>query len=89
MELEKFDQLQVLVKEATDLIIKLKFENKSLKEKNTKLQEELNNGSQKSVQKLKRLEENNHNLRQRQEKITSRLTHLRNKVRSLTDGVES
>ena len=89
MEIKNFDRLQVLVKEASDLIIKLKFENKSLKEKNTKLQEELNNGSQKSVQKLKRLEENNHNLRQRQEKITSRLTHLRNKVRSLTDGVES
>ena len=89
MEIKNFDRLQVLVKEASDLIIKLKFENKSLKEKNTKLQEELNNGSQKSEQKLKRLEENNHNLRQRQEKITSRLTHLRNKVRSLTDGVES
>ena len=89
MELEKFDALQALVKEATDLIIKLKFENKSLKEQNEKLEQELNSGSQKAVQKLKRLEENNHDLRQRQEKITSRLMHLRNKVRSLTEGVES
>jgi len=89
MILEQFSQLQQLVKESADLIIRLKFENNRLREKNEKLQKEVQNGVNKSVQKLKRLEAQNSLLRQKQEKVTSRLIHLRNKVKSLTVGVES
>ena len=89
MSLEQFNRLQQLVKESADLIIRLKFENNALREKCEKLQEEVKNGSNKSVQKLKRLETENSLLKQRQEKVTSRLMHLRNKVKSLTVGVES
>jgi FtsZ-binding cell division protein ZapB len=89
MNLEQFDRLQELVKESTDLIVRLKFENNTLREKNEKLQEEVKTGTNKSVQKLKRLETENNLLKQRQEKVTSRLIHLRNKVKSLTEGVES
>ncbi len=89
MSLEQFNRLQQLVKESADLIVRLKFENNTLKEKNEKLQEEVKDGTYKSVQKLKRLETENSLLKQRQEKVTSRLMHLRNKVKSLTEGVES
>lgn len=89
MKLDQFDRLQQLVKETADVVIKLKFENKALVDKNVKLQEELNTKTEKTVQNLKRLEEDNNFLRQRQEKVTSRLMHLRNKLKSLTTGVES
>ncbi len=89
MKLDQFDRLQQLVKDTADVVIKLKFENKALADKNLKLQEELNTKTEKTVQKLKRAEEENNFLRQRQEKVTSRLMHLRNKLRSLTTGVES
>ena len=89
MSLEQFNRLQHLIKESVDLIIKLKFENNTLREKNEKLQEEVKDGTNKSVQKLKRLDAENSLLKQRQEKVTSRLMHLRNKVKSLTEGVES
>lgn len=89
MILEQFDRLQQLVKNTTDLLVRIKYENQTLKEKNEKLNNELQNGSQKAVQKLKRLEKENNSLKQQQEKVTSRLMHLRNKIRSLTEGVES
>ena len=89
MSLDQFNRLQQLVKDSADLIVRLKFENNTLKEKYDKLQEEVKDGTNKSVQKLKRLETENKLLKQRQEKVTSRLIHLRNKVKSLTEGVES
>jgi peptidoglycan hydrolase CwlO-like protein len=58
-------------------------------EKVEKVQRELDSKSEKTTQKLKKLEEENKTLRQRQEIVTSRLMHLRNKVRSLDEGVES
>ena len=89
MKLDQFDRLQQLVHQATDVVMKLKFENKALADKNVKLQENLNIKTEKTEQKLKRLEEENNSLKQKQEKVTSRLMHLRNKLRSLTTGVES
>ena len=89
MKIEQFDRLRHLVTETTDLVVKLKFENKSLRENNEKLKQKLASGTDKSDIKLKNLEEENISLRQRQEKITSRLMHLRNKVNSFTEGVES
>ncbi len=89
MKIEQFDRLQHLVKETTDLVVKLKFENKSLRENNEKLKQKLASGTDKSDIKLKNLEEENISLRQRQEKVTSRLMHLRNKVNNFTEGVES
>ena len=89
MSLEQFYRLQELVKESADLIIRLKLENNTLKEKNSKLQEEVKSGSNKTVQKIKRLEAENRLLKNRQDNVTSRLIHLRNKVKSLTIGVES
>ena len=89
MKLDQFDRLQKLVMEAIDVVMKLKIENKALADKNVILQEDLNVKTEKTVQKLKRLEEENNSLKQKQEKVTSRLMHLRNKLRSLTTGVES
>ena len=89
MSLDQFNRLKQLVKDSADLIVRLKFENNKLREKNEKLQEEVKDGTTKSVQKLKRLATENSLLKQRQEKVTSRLMHLRNKVKSLTEGVES
>jgi FtsZ-binding cell division protein ZapB len=89
MNLDQFNRLQQLVKDSTDLIVRLKFVNNTLREKNEKLQEEVKDGTNKSVQKLKRLETENSQLKQQKEKVTSRLMHLRNKVKSLTEGVES
>ncbi len=88
MSLEQFNRLQELVKESADLIVRLKFENNTLREKNEKLQEEVKTGTNKSVQKLDRLKAENSLLKRRQERVTSRLMHLRNKVKSLTEGVE-
>ncbi len=88
MSLEQFKLLQKLVKDSADLIIRLKFENNTLREKIGKLQEEVKTGTNKSVQKLDRLKAENSLLKQRQERATSRLMHLRNKVKSLTEGVE-
>jgi FtsZ-binding cell division protein ZapB len=88
MSLEQFNRLQELVKESADLIVRLKFEINTLREKNEKLQEEVKTGTNKSVQKLDRLKAENSLLKQRQERVTSRLMHLRNKVKSLTEGVE-
>jgi predicted nuclease with TOPRIM domain len=89
MKLDQFDRLQNLVKESSEVILTLKIENKNLIKKNEELQRELDKKSEKTTQKLKRLEDENNFLKQRQEKVTSRLMHLRNKVRSLSDGVES
>jgi FtsZ-binding cell division protein ZapB len=89
MSLDQFNRLQKLVKDSADLIVRLKFENSTLREKNEKLQKEVKDDTNKSVQKLKRLEAENNLLKQRQQKVTSRLVHLRNKVKSLTEGVES
>ena len=89
MSIEQFYRLEELVKESVDLIVRLKLENNTLKEKNSKLQEEVKSGSNKTVQKIKRLEAENRLLKNRQENVTSRLIHLRNKVKSLTIGVES
>ena len=89
MKLEQFDRLQSLVRETTDTVLKLKFENKNLIEENEKMQRELQSKSEKTTQKLHRLEEENRILKEKQEKTTSRLMHLRNKVRRLSEGVES
>ena len=89
MSLEQFNRLQQLVKESVDLIVRLKFENNKLREKNEKLQEEVRGGTNKSLQKLKRLKAVNSLLKQRQERVISRLMYLRNKVNSLTESVES
>jgi len=89
MKLDQFDRLQNLVKESSEVILTLKIENKNLLKKNEELQRELDKKTEKTTQKLKKLEDENNFLKQRQEKVTSRLMHLRNKVRSLSDGVES
>ena len=89
MKLEQFDQLQKLIKQTSDLVVRLKFENKKLKDDNEKLQLKISNSSNKTVEQLKRLKDENVFLRQRQEKVHSRLMHLRNKVKGLTEGVES
>ena len=89
MKLDQFDRLQHLVGKSSEEILRLKFENKSLKDQNEKMHRELESKSEKTTQKLKRLEEENKLLRQKQEKVTSRLMHLRHKVESLSEGVES
>jgi FtsZ-binding cell division protein ZapB len=89
MKLEEFERLQDLVKETTDLVMRLKFENRELKEKCQKLETKQTVADDKTVQKLKRLEKENIFLKQQQEKAVSRLMHLKNNVQAMSKGVES
>ena len=89
MKLEQFERLQELVKETTDLVMRLKFENRELKAKCQKLEAKQTVDGDKTLQKLKRLEKENIFLKQQQEKAVSRLMHLKNHIQLVSKGVES
>lgn len=89
MKLEQFERLRELVKETTDLVMRLKFENRALKEKCQELETKQTVQDDKTIQKLKRLEKENIFLKQQQEKAVSRLMHLKNNLKTMSKGVES
>jgi FtsZ-binding cell division protein ZapB len=93
MQLTQFDKLQQLVKDSAELMIRLKFENRNLKKENEKLTQTINNPeyrvSAEVSQRLKNLERENTELRDREKLIRSRLVNLLTKIKSLSAGVDS
>jgi FtsZ-binding cell division protein ZapB len=93
MQLAQFDKLQQLVKDSADILIRLKFELRTLKKENEQLKEKINNPeyhvSPEITEKIKLLERENNELRDRERLFRTRLVNLLAKVRSLSPGVES
>jgi FtsZ-binding cell division protein ZapB len=91
--LRQFDKLQILVKEAADLLIRLKFENKKLREENEKLVKKLaqieNNENYQTTGEIEQLRAKNRALKQKHDLISSRLSAVLDRVQNLTGGVES
>ncbi len=91
--LRQFDKLQTLVKEAADLLIRLKFENKKLREENEnllkKLEKNKNNGNAQTSEEVEQLKEKNRALQQKHDLISRRLSDVLDRVQNLTGGVES
>jgi len=85
--------LQVLVKEAADLLVRLKFENKKLREENEKLLKKLelhkNNDNSQNTAEIEQLRANNRALKQKHDLISTRLSAVLDRVQNLTGGVES
>ena len=85
--------MQVLVKEAADLLVRLKFENKKLREENEKLLKKLelhkNNDNSQNTAEIEQLRANNRALKQKHDLISTRLSAVLDRVQNLTGGVES
>ena len=90
--IRQFDRLQVLVKESADLLVRLKLENKKLKEENEKLLKQLeqykNNDSGQATEEIEKLKARNHALKEKHDLISSRLSAVLDRVQNLTGGVE-
>ena len=93
MQLAQFDKLQQIVKDSADIMIRLKFENRNLKKENEQLKQENNNYnttfSSEITEKIKLLERENSELKDRGKLIRARLGHLLERIKSLSSGVES
>jgi FtsZ-binding cell division protein ZapB len=93
MHLTHFDKLQQMVKESAELLIRLKFENRTLKKENENLKQEINNYNtnvlSESTEKIKLLERENKELKDKANLIRTRLVHLLDRIKSLSPGVES
>jgi FtsZ-binding cell division protein ZapB len=93
MQLTQFDKLQQMVKESADLLIRLKFENRTLKKDNEKLKQEIDNYNtnvlSETTEKIKLLERENNELKDKTKLIRARLVHLLDRIKSLSPGVES
>lgn len=91
--IRQFDRLQILVKESADLLIRLKLENKKLKEENEKLLKQLeqykNNDSGQATEEIEKLKARNDALKEKHDLISSRLSAVLDRVQNLTGGVES
>ena len=93
MQLAQFDKLQQLVKDSADILIRLKFENRNLKKENEQLKQKINNPeyhvSPEITEKLKKLERENGELRDREILFRTRLFNLLTRIKSLSPGVDS
>jgi FtsZ-binding cell division protein ZapB len=93
MQLAQFDKLQQLVKDSADILIRLKFENRNLKKENEQLKQKINNPeyhvSPEISEKLKKLERENGELRDREILFRTRLFNLLTRIKSLSPGVDS
>lgn len=91
--LRHFEKLQTLVKETADLLVRLKFENKKLREENEKLLKKLenlkiDNGGQ-TTKEIERLRAKNLVLQQKHDLISTRLSAVLDRVQNLTGSVDS
>jgi FtsZ-binding cell division protein ZapB len=93
MQLGQFDKLQQLVKESAEFLIRLKFENRNLKKENEQLKQKINNTeyhvSPEITKRIKILERENTELRDREKLIRTRLVNLLTRIKSLSVGVDS
>jgi hypothetical protein len=93
MHLIQFQKLQELIRETKDYIIQLKFENKKLQKENDELKRNLSDTSNQVpknlTEKLERLEEENRSLRRKHKRVSIRLVNMLDRVKNLSEGVES
>ena len=93
MHLIQFQKLQEIIEKTKDYIIQLKFENKKLQKENDELKRKLydtnNQVSPNLTENLERLEEENRSLRQKHKRVSIRLVNMLDKVKNLSEGVES
>ncbi len=91
--LRNFEKLQTLVKETADLLVRLKFENKKLREENEKLLKKLenlkvdNNGQ--TTREIEQLRAKNLVLQKKHDLISTRLSAVLDRVQNLTGSVDS
>jgi FtsZ-binding cell division protein ZapB len=93
MQLAQFDKLQQLVKDSADILVRLKFENRNLKKENEQLKQKVNSPeyhvSPEMSEKIKKLERENNELRDREVLFRTRLFNLLTRIKSLSPGVDS
>jgi FtsZ-binding cell division protein ZapB len=93
MQLAQFDKLQEIVKESADILIRLKFENRNLKKENEQLKQKITDPeyhvSPEIAEKIKILERENGELRDREKLFRNRLFNLLTRIKSLSPGVDS
>jgi FtsZ-binding cell division protein ZapB len=89
MQLLQFEKLRQQIKKVSDQLIRLKLENRQLKHDNELLRKKLKDRPQSQHNKIKRLEQENSVLRNRQQVATNRLSQMLDRVRDLAGGVES
>jgi FtsZ-binding cell division protein ZapB len=94
MQIAHFDKLKELVKESTEKIYRLKYENNNLKKENQSLKEKLDkiniyDSPNEITENFKKLENENRELKAKHELVASRLVKLLDRVKSLAGGVES
>ena len=93
MNLDQFDKLQNLVKQTVDRVFQLRFENNKLRKENETLKQKLETFSgmvpEDLQAELHKLQQENKVLRDKNERAQQRLTALLEKVRNITEGVES
>ena len=84
MQLDQFEKIQYNVKEVSDLILKLKLENKKLRQENEQLKSQISEPSDGTSA----VEQQNKILRRKQKMVTARLTGMLERVKVFTEGVE-
>jgi hypothetical protein len=93
MHLIQFQKLQELIGKTKDYIIQLKFENKKLQKENGELKrilsEKNNQVPSNLTEKIERLEEENRSLKRKHKRVSIRLVNMLDRVKSLSEGVES
>ena len=93
MHLIQFQKLKELIGKTKDYILQLKFENNKLQKENDELKRKLsgknNQVPSNLTEKIERLEEENRSLRRKHKKVSIRLVNMLDRVKSLSEGVES
>ena len=89
MQLIQFEKLRQQIKKVSDQLIRLKLENRQLKHDNELLRKKIKDKPYTQQNKIKRLEQENSVLKNRQQVATNRLSRMLDRVRDLAGGVES
>jgi len=89
MQLLQFEKLRQQIQQVTDLLIKLKLENRQLRYENDNLKKKLKDIPTSQQDKIKSLEQEITVLKNRQRVASSRLSQMLDRVRDLAGGVES
>jgi FtsZ-binding cell division protein ZapB len=84
MILDQFEKIQNNIKSVSDLILKLKLENKKLRQENEQLKTQVSEPSNVT----NNFEQENKILKRKQKMVTARLTGILERVKVLTEGVE-
>jgi FtsZ-binding cell division protein ZapB len=92
MQLDQYEKLKLKIKDACDLLINIKLENKRLKKENEQLKRNHNHFPKQVPgemnEKVKNIAYEKKVLQSKQDVLTSRLTNLLGRIKHLTEGVE-